>query len=763
MNADAIQSDRIRRLQIEALSRVATSTAAINAVNALMIAWVFWSASTTTSFAIWLSANLLYSLIVLLEGNSVAPFRRMPSQTRLRLITARAAMLGVIWGCLPGILLPQAGAASLLIIGFITAGMVTGGVTRLAAAPMAAMVFIWAMTSLSCVGFFCFAQSAAVFSSLFMASYAAFLTQHVRSYSANLLSSWGQKIALEQTHDTIALLLNQFQDSASDWLWECGADGRLRQVSDRFAEAAGRSTDVLGSLTMADLLSDPSPAASDVLDKIQRGETFRDIEVVVAAGGGRRRWVLSGRPIFEGDGHPCGYRGVGSDITARAEAEARATYLADFDATTGLVNGTRFRIDAAAALRDLTPGATLAILRVDLDQFDSLSAAIGPSATQALMSLAAERLRGVVAQECRLGWLRSGAFVAQITTSEERPGVVALAEAIREAFLEPLATPDIPIAVGVVIGVATSTDAEAEADTLIRHAGLALERSRSSGETAPCFFEAGMDASARRRILLEQGLRHAIERNELVLHYQPIVNLRTGAIGCCEALLRWNSHEYGMISPLDFIPLAEETGLILPIGEWIVGEAARTAAQWPASVRVAVNLSPIQFRGNRLLTKVVQALEDSGLPPDRFELEITESTFLDADDHAIDLLRRLKALGARVALDDFGTGYSSLSYLRTLPLNKIKIDKSFVDAMLGDRVGGAIVKVIIDLAVALGMETTAEGVESEAQLAALRSLGCDTVQGFVFARPMPAADIRSLLHDPEPSRAAAFRDQSAAA
>jgi predicted signal transduction protein with EAL and GGDEF domain len=283
--------------------------------------------------------------------------------------------------------------------------------------------------------------------------------------------------------------------------------------------------------------------------------------------------------------------------------------------------------------------------------------------------------------------------------------------------------------VGTSIGIAIGPEDGSTPMDLMKSADLALYRAKAEGRDGFRFFEPGMDEKARRRRLLEQGLRNAMDTDKLFLVYQPIVDLVSDRISGFETLIRWRSPEFGNVSPAEFIPIAEECKLIVPIGEWILHEATRQAATWPRDIRVSINLSPVQFRNRRLLATIVSALEHSRLPPYRLQIEITESTLLDAGEHTLAMLRDLRELGVRVALDDFGTGYSSLNYLRKFPFDKIKIDKSFVDDIDRKEQSCAIVRAIMDLTSALGMSTVAEGVETSSQLATLRDLGCDEIQG----------------------------------
>jgi predicted signal transduction protein with EAL and GGDEF domain len=308
---------------------------------------------------------------------------------------------------------------------------------------------------------------------------------------------------------------------------------------------------------------------------------------------------------------------------------------------------------------------------------------------------------------------------------------------------------------GASIGISEAPADTLVADDLVKHADLALHAAKAAGRGRFRRFTADLDADANKRRAIEVDLHHAIANGEFELYFQPLFNLAKNKFSAFEALIRWNHPTKGLVSPLDFIPIAEETGLIVPIGEWALKAACREAVTWPEDVRVAVNFSTVQFATPGIVNLVFQTLATSGLPPDRLEVEITESLFLESSDSVREILRGLKQIGVRIALDDFGTGFSSLSYLRNFPFDKIKIDRSFIIELLEEDEAGAVVKAITDLAAALDMETTAEGVEEVAQLEALRAHGCTTVQGYLFSKPVPAGDVPRLLSLDLSSRSAA--------
>ena len=428
------------------------------------------------------------------------------------------------------------------------------------------------------------------------------------------------------------------------------------------------------------------------------------------------------------------------DISERRQAEARIRFMAHHDALTGLPNRLLFRERMEAALERIRrPSDALAVLCLDLDYFKDVNDTLGHPAGDALLEAVARRLRGCVRTGDVVARLGGDEF-AILQFSEEQPGdAELLAQRIVEALRQPYQIEGQPAIVSVSIGIAIASESGVSADLLLKCADLALYRAKADGRSTYRFFEARMDAEIQARRAIELDLREALARTELEVFYQPVLDLRRRTVSGFEALLRWRHPERGMVSPAQFIPIAEDLRLIAPIGDWVLRRACDDAGSWPEHVKIAVNLSPMQFRTDDLVSTVERALARSGLPAHRLEIEITESTLLQNNDKVMSTLHQLHALGVRIALDDFGTGYSSLSYLRSFPFDKIKIDQSFVRD-IGSRPDClAIVTSIASLARQLGMSTTAEGVETAEQLTELQAAGCDEVQGFYFDRPKPLA------------------------
>ncbi len=433
------------------------------------------------------------------------------------------------------------------------------------------------------------------------------------------------------------------------------------------------------------------------------------------------------------------------DITEQKRAEEKIAYLAHYDALTDLPNRVLFRERLESMLNQLGPGANLAVLYLDLDQFKDINDTLGHPAGDELLNVVAGRLRAVVRTGdivARLGGDEFAIIQAAVTHTSD---VVELAARIRDAIRKPMMIDGHELAVDTSIGIALAPRDGAEPNQLLKHADLALYGVKADGRGAYRFFETEMDERANARRTLETDLRQAIEHGQLELYYQPLVMVQDGSISGFEALLRWWHPTRGSISPAEFVPIAEESGLIHRIGEWVLRTACAEAATWPSDCGLSVNVSPVQFRNEGLALTIASALAQSGLPARRLELEITEAVLMRDDETALAILKQLQQLGVRIALDDFGTGYSSLSYLQRFPFDKIKIDRCFISDIATSGGSLSIVQAIVALARARHMTTTAEGVETSEQLEMLRACGCTELQGYLVARPQPASEIGKLL------------------
>jgi diguanylate cyclase (GGDEF)-like protein len=448
-------------------------------------------------------------------------------------------------------------------------------------------------------------------------------------------------------------------------------------------------------------------------------------------------------------GHPKqggGWVATFEDVTERRDAQAQIFHMARHDALTNLPNRTLFREQLEHALRLIKRNEKVAVFCIDLDHFKDVNDSLGHPIGDELLKEVGRRLGQCVREGDTVSRLGGDEFAIVQIGGEVQ---VAEASAVASRVIEVVGTPYLiqghQVIVGASIGISVAPGDGSDPDQLLKNADMALYRAKADGRGAFRFFETGMDARAQARRLMEVDLRAALLRGEFEVYYQPIYDLKADQIICFEALLRWNHPLRGLIPPVEFIALAEETGLIIPIGDWVLRTACMNAVRWPQDVRVAVNLSPAQFKNRNLVTSVIAAVSASGLAANRLELEITESVLLEDSEGTLATLHKLRDLGVRISMDDFGTGYSSLSYLRSFPFDKIKIDRSFVHELATRGDSMAIVRAVTGLGKSLGISTTAEGVETREQLALLRSEGCNEVQGFLFSQPRPAAEVEKML------------------
>ncbi len=546
-------------------------------------------------------------------------------------------------------------------------------------------------------------------------------------------------------------LLQEYEQSGRGWFWETDRHGCLIYLSETLAATLGVTSQKLIGQPITDLICLGDRQQGDgertLGFHLSARTAFADVAVRAADSRDERWWSISGQPIFNEYGQFQGFRGSGTDLTEMRRSQAEVQRLAQYDSLTGLANRVqmlRALEQAVAGLRGQPGDCTLMML--DLDRFKSVNDTLGHPAGDALLRQVSQRLQRVVGDRGLVGRQGGDEFKILLPGRVERAALAQLADIVIASLSQPYSIEGNAVVIGVSIGISSCPRDGVTADALIRNADLALYAAKGDGRGVHRFYSPDMHADAEDRRMLEDELRQALARDALHLVYQPVVSSRTQQITGYEALLRWEHPSRGDISPSLFIPIAEDAGLIAQIGEWVMRTACRDAAEWQDGARVAVNVSPIQFANPAFPGTVMSALASSQLAPERLELEITESVFLNDDEDTDAMFARLKALGVRLALDDFGTGYSSLGYLKKAPFDKIKIDQSFVRgaAIKGSR-NSAIIKAIVSLAEALGMDTTAEGAETQDELDLIRQLGCSHIQGYIYGRPVLAVDIAARL------------------
>ena len=544
-------------------------------------------------------------------------------------------------------------------------------------------------------------------------------------------------------------LLETFENSGKGWFWAIDAQGFLTYLSPPLARAIGLETHQFGETPLSSLIVEQGGqvlgASARTLGFHFKARTaFVDVATRTAASPDAW-WSLTGTPTFAATGEFTGFRGMGCDLTETRRVDAEFARLAHYDALTGLPNRVLMRTTLVDTLANAKrAGGDCALFMLDLDRFKSVNDTLGHPVGDVLLQQVSSRLLRIVADEGRVCRLGGDEFTVVVPVVRERESLARLADTIIVRLSYPYTINGSTISIGASVGIAISPFDGDCPDDLVRNADLALYAAKEAGKGVHAFYRPQMHAEAKNRRLLEVDLREALGRSELSLAYQPAVDVTTGRIKGFEALLRWEHATHGFISPDVFIPIAEEIGLIGTIGDWALRTALAAAASWPEDIRVAVNISPLQFATSALPATVANALASTGVAPGRLELELTEGVFLTESKTVDTVFGALKQMGVRLALDDFGIGYASLATLKRLPFDALKIDKSFVQGLGADSVDRNFINAIVALAHSIGMTTTAEGVETVGEMEIIQSLGCTHVQGYILGKPMTgdAAAIR---------------------
>lgn len=565
-------------------------------------------------------------------------------------------------------------------------------------------------------------------------------------------------------------LLDDFEQAGLGWIWATDADGQLIYITENAAAALDSEAEAMLGRPLNELFEadrDNPAARSDRPLKFILAAHTRITDMVVrvatadASGERRTWWMISGHPQTDVDGNFLGYRGSAKDVTVEYERTLVDSRLAEFDSLTGLANRHRMerRLDAMlGAFKEAK--RSVALMMIDLDRFKQVNDTMGHLAGDALLKQVGERLARVVGPSGEIGRLGGDEFQIIFPDIDDRGRLGDIAEKIVQMLSQPFPIGEKVAVIGASAGIAIAPYDGIEREELTRNADLALYAAKNGGRGQYRFYTDDLKDEATERQNLVDALRDALARDELQLHYQPVVRTADNMVVGCEALMRWDHPQRGAISPATFIPIAEEFNLIGALGEWALRRACADAKSWPGSLRVAVNVSAVQFGNPDFLETVAAALDESGLPPERLELELTETVFLNDTEATEQLLEEIKKLGVRLALDDFGTGFSSLSYLRSAPFDKIKVDRSFVSSCtLTDKNSLKIIAAIIGLADALGMETTVEGVEAFDQLELVCAKGARYVQGWLYAKAMPCAELVEKLQSGEYSIAPSGPDR----
>jgi diguanylate cyclase (GGDEF)-like protein/PAS domain S-box-containing protein len=658
-------------------------------------------------------------------------------------LTAIVILSALIWSALLfGLIATQTGES--IFLGVIFACVLLVGALSCSSLPAASLGFMLIVVAGGLAGIGIVHPPSLVVTALVL----LVVIVAVQLFSATAIASHVRQVLrgaeLQSGHDQAVAMLRDFQMQSSDWIWKTDAHGHLASVSDRFVAATG--------LSASDLEGGDFLALFDYEACIRLGALMRerkhihDLTLQANPPAGVRFWAITGSPTADG-----GYQGVCRDVTRRHEAESRMAQIREADGLTGLPNRTMLqqhlaKVAGAASAR----GESIALFAINIDNFKAVNEAHGQQAGDDFLKAIAERLKDIAGEDVMVARLAGDEF-AIFSRNCTRTDAEEFADLIVDSLLAPVSLSAGEILGSGSVGVAIGHADGADAASLMKNASLALFRAKAQGRASTCFFERAMDADARWKADLETDLRRALANDAMDIYFQPLVGTQTRRITGYETLLRWNRPGHGMVSPATFIACAEESGIIVPLGEWVIRRAIEEAAQWEEGAFVAINLSAQQMKNPSLVATVVSALANAGLPASRLELEITETVLMNETESNLRTLHALREIGVRIALDDFGTGYSSLAYLRAFPFDKLKIDQSFVRVIEDSQENVAIVRAVITLARDLGMKVTAEGVENEQQAAILAALGCLDLQGYLFGRPRPANEIARKQNTAQPS------------
>ncbi len=750
--SDTIDWPRMRAAQLQAGRRSALLFFSANVGAVAMAALALAPLAPHLLLVCWMTLALGTALWITLrrlgwrEDNALTA-----TLADIRRTAPEGIAIGLAWSILPLAFGAIATARASLDLWAATTVVLIASALTMGVLPLASLSFIALLGVTSIV-------TLLVVGAPFLAGAAAFLVLLlvVGSYGSAraLVLLRANQMALAERDETVSLLLREFEDAGSDWLWEIDAQRRVVRASPRLAASLGVEPGTLAGLPLLQLLAGPAwetgqftQELHELAEKLKRREPFADLSIPIDIEDDRRWWQISASPKFDERGAFAGFRGVSSDVTEQRRATDQIHRMARFDTLTGLPNRLHINEALATAMAEADKwGARCAFMMIDLDRFKAVNDTLGHPVGDRLLQRVARRLRSLVSETEMIGRLGGDEFAVVVRDARDTARVEALAQTIIDTVSRPYELDQHTLYIGASVGLALAPRDGRTAETLVRSADLALYRSKDKGGGVFHAYEPQLHVAAEERRVLEIALRGAVEKGQMQLAYQPVVNARTGGLLGFEALLRWTHPELGVIPPSKFIPLAEEARLIGAIGEWVLRTACDEAARWEDPARIAINVSSEQLHNPSFATLVAQALATSGLAPDRLELEVTESVFLREGTAAVGVLEQILDLGVRLSLDDFGTGYSSLGYLAHTRFNSIKIDRSFVqNAARGTREAIAIIRAVVALADSLGMATTAEGVETEQEHEMVQALGCTRAQGYYFGRPLPVYEARAIV------------------
>ena len=750
----------VTREQLLEHGRVIYSSVIGNLVAAAIVTFVFFDSVPAVLLAIWWSIYLINAVDrILLKHRSDTATNNTDLLENKKRLTINAAFNANLWGSVAAALLFVANPLEAGLLMAICAGVMGVGAMTYRCMPDATRAWLTMTPVCFAIGLLFRGDVISLVATGMLIIYAYLLFENNCRIFEGFVELLLSRKEIEEGSETVKLLLNDFEEQSSNWLFAIDRQGRLVDVCDRFAEAAQMPIEQLNGAALLSLFEQDGNRDS-LADHLANGRSFRDLALIADVSGKQKCWTLSARAMADQNNDnevttedEVMLRGVISDVTARKDAEAQASYLMRFDSLTDLPNRRLFTETLNRAVFGSNDGSVddndsansgkkMALILFDIDQFQAVNDHHGHAIGDKILQNMARRLGKFVGPEDTLARTGGDEFSFLLTGKQAENAREIAAEAtehLRMAY----AMKDLQVFLKFSVGVAHWDGEDQDVEKLIREANLALHAAKEAGQDRIVCFQKGMDTAAEERRKLELELVNSLENGQMQVYYQPVVELSSNSKIGYEALVRWEHPQMGLVMPDKFIPLAEETGLIVQLGEWVIRRAVERAASWSNENMVAVNLSPAQMRSPSLISTVVNSLASTGLDPARLELEITENVLMNDSDSNLRTLHSLKALGVRISLDDFGTGYSSLNYLRAFPFDKIKIDRCFVSEIDSRDECRAIVRSVIDLARSLGMQTTAEGVERESQAECLVAEGCGQVQGYLYGKAAALGEVQS--------------------
>ncbi len=745
-----------RGRQFQAVMRQLPLASLGNVVSTLTIVIVFWHRAAHEALVAW---SLLQTLIA--TGNTLFAVhhtqRHQNARATSRTLWLLAADLGVsalLYSAMALYLFRSSDEYGHLIVTAIVAAFIGTGSWLFAAVPQAGLAWSLTLCLVTALGLLAQKDHPYGFIAALLPYYAIVMVASVLTTSRAFLAGLKAETELERQRQLVDLLLNDFEESASDWLWETDCAGSLTHVSARMGEAIGIEPSRLQGRPLVAVIAagfDQAPPAEAAMlelfrERLAGDGPFRDVVIPVRVGQQPRWWSMTAKPLHDAAGSVQGWRGVGSDITAVRERESEIIRLANVDMLTGLANRHQFSNHLESFFADPRAVLPCTLFLLDLDNFKTVNDSLGHAAGDLLLQEVARRLGTTLTEGELLARLGGDEFALVVPGALTREHAEDAGKRLLAALAQPWTVQGHQLKIRASLGIGFAPLNAQTAPGLLKISDLALYAAKAAGRHTLRFYEPHMDAHSQHKLGILNDLGDGLARDEFRLQYQPQIDLATGAVAGFEALVRWRHPVKGFIAPEDFIAVAEESGLIMPLGNWVLRQACADAVRWPKHIKVAVNVSKAQFANSDVQEVVRTALAQSGLAPDRLEVELTEATLMEETNLPLEVLHGLKQIGVGIVLDDFGTGYSSLSYLRRFPLDKIKIDRSTVSALdQGEADAVAIVRAIVQLAQALHLKTTAEGVETLVQREVLRGIGCTQMQGHIVAKALDCDEAEEFM------------------